>query len=188
MSFRVPALVAALAVLGLGSITPAHAQPQAPVRPRYTQFQSMFGGGRPLVANPGQGILGLNQPNFINPNGPNAPVFLNAAGQPILNQGLTNGAYGVNNGAYGLINPYLVPTGVVGQFGNLGHWYNYRSGYYGHWYPNGIQNGAGVIGNSGAIYGGFVGPRGMTGGPIRAGGSMLGTTMMGAATVNQFRR
>ena len=48
MSFRTTALAAA-AVLCLGSITPASAQPQAPIRPRYTQFQSMFGGGRPLV-------------------------------------------------------------------------------------------------------------------------------------------
>ena len=34
MSFRVSALVSAVAVFGLAELTPAFAQPQAPVRPR----------------------------------------------------------------------------------------------------------------------------------------------------------
>src|SRR5204862_483491 len=133
--FRVSALVAAVAVLGLGSLTPALAQPQVPVKPRYTAFQSVFSPYRPLTANPGQGLQGFNQ-QMGNPNGPLAPGFV-LPGQVLPGQ---LGAGTQQLTGPGTVNPLIPPTGVVGSFNNLGHWYNTRgtSGYYGTWYPNGI--------------------------------------------------
>jgi hypothetical protein len=76
------------------------------------------------------------------------------------------------------------PTGVVGTFNNLGHWYpnGVTGGNYGHWYPNGVANGRGILGYGGGSGGTTVGG---TGRPI---GSVLGTGMAAGATINQFRR
>jgi|GEM_PF-3049679 len=198
MSFRVSALVAAVAVLSVGSITPAFAQPQVPVRPRYTAFQSVFAPGRTPLVNPGQGILGLNAPGFGPPGfgpgfggfvGPQVPGFA-FPGQQFVGQNAL--AYPqAFPGAYG-INPNLVTTGVPARFGYYGHWYGGRSGYYSHWYPNGVANGSGVLGPgyqgafgyAGLLGGGFGGSAGL----MRPTGSVLGTALMGAGAINQMRR
>jgi hypothetical protein len=133
------------------------------MRPRYTAFQSIFRPGQPPLVNPGQGILGVNA------GGPQAPGFVYPQAAP------TPPA----------VNPAVAPTGVHATFGNLGHWYTPRAGYYGNWYPNGIASGAGILGASGY---GAPGISGAAGAPMRQGPSFLGTTLMGAATVNQFRR
>ncbi|VTS00023.1 unnamed protein product [Gemmata massiliana] len=182
MSFRVSAIIAAVVVLESGALNPAGAQPQAPVRPRNTQFQSVFGGGRPIVANPAQGFLGQNQP-VVNPNGPQVPGFA-YPGQGLYPQGL-NGTTAVD--------PQIRPTGVVGSFNNLGHWYGGNTGSYGHWYPNGIANGRGVLGYGGGNgtfgAGGSVGPT--VGNSARSGGllnSVGGTALGVGAAVGSFRR
>ena len=58
MSFRVSALVSVAAVLGLSALAPVSAQPQAPVRPRYTAFQNVFYPNQLPLLNPGGGFLG----------------------------------------------------------------------------------------------------------------------------------
>ena len=68
MSFRVSALVTAAAVLGLGSVTPASAQPQAPMRPRNSAFGSIFTPG--LQQQQQQQLLFGNQGGFGVPNAP----------------------------------------------------------------------------------------------------------------------
>src|SRR5439155_21319993 len=94
-------------------------------------------------------------------------------------------------GTYG-VDPLLPPTGIVGSFNNLGHWYGGGSGgltnTYGHWYPNGIRSGSGILGNGLAGGGGSYGGVG-TGG-LRQGSAMgaLGGAALGVgATLNQFR-
>jgi hypothetical protein len=176
MSFRVSALVAAAAVLGLGSLSPVFAQPQVPVKPRYTAFQNVFSPYRPLVANPGQGIQGFNQP-VGNPNGPQAPGFV-LPGQLLPGQ---LGAGPQQATGPGAVNPALPPTGIPASFNNLGHWYNRSSGFYGAWYLNGLTNGNGALGSTGNS--------GLGSGPVpRQGGSLMGTALMGAAAVGQLRR
>ena len=139
MSFRVSALVAALAAFGLAEIAPARAQPPVPVKPRYSAFQNIFRPGVPANPQPGPGFLGAPQP-MGNPAGPQAPGFV-YPGMPV--QPLTL------PGAAGNIDPQARPTGIVGQFVNYGSWYGgLGGGYYGHWYPNGIANGRGILGNS----------------------------------------
>lgn len=180
MSFRIPALVAAVVVFGSAEL--AQAQPQAPVRPRYSSFGNIFSPNRGPVGGAG---FGQNQP-FVNPIGPQVAGI----GGP---QGFAYpGVYGQGAvppaliGAYGAIDPTLPPTGVVGSFNNLGHWYG---GNYGHWYPGGVANGTGILGGGG-VYGGSVGV-GRTGTARLgggAGGALLGTAMTAGATMNQFRR
>ena len=183
MSFRVSAIIAAVAVMGFGALDPVGAQPQVPVRPRNTQFQSIFGGGRPVLATPGQGFLGQNQP-VVNPNGPQVPGFA-FPGQTLSSQGFTGGAYAAD--------AQLPPTGVVGSFNNLGHWYGGNSGNYGHWYQNGIANGRGVLGygggSGGTFAGGGVGPTvGNSARPRSALGSVGSTALGVGAAVGSFRR
>lgn len=176
MSFRVTVLVAVAAVLGFSSLTPAFAQPQAPVKPRYTQFQNMFSPYRPLVANPGQGIQGANLPN-PNPSGPQVPGFV-YPGQ--------SGAAVQQPAGPGTVDPTIKPTGMPVTFNNLGHWYSRSTGYYGTWYPNGVANGYGVLAATGGNPGSM---SGSTPGMLpRPGGSPLGTALMSGAVVNQFRR
>lgn len=198
MSFRISALVAAVAVLSVGSITPAFAQPQVPTRPRYTQFQSVFAPGRSPLVNPGQGIIGLNAPG-IGPAG-FGPGFGGFAGPQVPGFAFPGQQFvGQNPSAYpqvlpgGLtVNPNLVATGVPARFGYYGYWYGGRSGYYSHWYPNGVSNGYGVLGPGyrgafgyGGLYGGgLAGTAGIT----RPTGSVLGTALMGAGAINQMKR
>ena len=195
MSFRVSAMVAAAAVLGLGAITPAAAQPQAPIRPRSTTFGSIF--------SPGLQQQQFQQQQLLN-QALGGGVGAGFAQGGIINPGLLNGggagfgypgglAYSqVLPGALG-VNPQLPPSGIVGSFNNLGHWYNQRGGgYYGHWYPNGVASGRGILGGGsyGGSGGGYGGSAGMTGGP-RTGNSLgsLGGTALGVgAAANQFRR
>jgi hypothetical protein len=164
MSFRVSAIVAVAAALGLSSFTPLLAQPQPPIRPRYTQFQSIFVPGRSPLVVPGQGILGQNLP-LPNPTGPQAPGFVYPQTAPTVFA----------------IDPTLPATGVVGTFNNLGHWYP----NYGHWYPNGIASGRGVLGYGG---GGAVVPVVGAGGMVRPGGSLGGAALGVGATIGTFRR
>jgi hypothetical protein len=190
MTFRVSALLAAVAVFGLSELTPAFAQPVAPVRPRYSGFQSIFAPGVPPLVNPGGGFLG-QQAIVGGLGGPLVPGFVfpglggaGGVGYPgalTLPQALP--------GAYGQPNPQLPPTGVVGSFGNYGHWYRLNGGNLGHWYPNGVANGRGALGYSGGGGGGFGG--GGTGPGPRAPSavnSALGTGLLAGATMNQFRR
>ena len=193
MSFRVSALVSAAAVLGLGSVTPASAQPQAPMRPRNSAFGSIFTPG--LQQQQQQQLLFGNQGGF---GVPNAPGFVGPGG---LNPAFLNGGGGLGFGYPGqlaypqvlpgaiAVNPQLPPSGIVGTFGNYGHWYNQRGGNYGHWYPNGIANGRGILG--GGSYGGYGGSAGTTTGGLRTGNTLgtLGGTALGVgAAANQFRR
>lgn len=172
MPFRVSAFVAVVAVLGLSSIAPVFAQPQAPVRPRYTAFQSIFRPGQMPQANPAAGFLGQNPP-VGNPAGPQAPGFAYPpSAQPGTGPDVTP-----------------QPTGVVGTFNNLGHWYGGSAGL-GHWYPNGPANGRGILGTAGmGVMGGGAGGSGPQGpGPRSAGASPLGSAFLGAAVVGQLRR
>lgn len=177
MSFRVSALLSAVAVAALAEFAPVSAQPQVPVRPRYSGFQTVFGGGRPLQANPGQGFLGGNQP-IGNPGGPVAPGFVLPGQVP----GQLTYPYALP-GTYG-VDPFLPATGVVGSFNNLGHWYG---GNLGHWYPGGLRNGSGIIGYGGG--GGYAGGVGPTVGGARGGmqGLLNGAATAGAA-MGQLRR
>ncbi len=188
MSFRVSAIVAATVVLGIGSVTPAVAQPQAPIRPRNSQFGNIFSPNR----QPGIGAFGQNQP-FVNPIGPQVAGVPNAGQFAVPGQGFAGLGYpgqlalqpGLAGGLYG-VDPQLPPSGIVGTFNNLGHWYG---GNYGHWYPNGIANGRGVLGSSGGGYGGTVGV-GPVGGGLqgRTGGTLAGTALTGAALSGALRR
>ena len=129
-----------------------------------------FGGG----VGPGVAQGGLVNPAFLNGGG---GLGFGYPGQLAYPQVLP-GAIAVN--------PQLPPSGIVGTFGNYGHWYNQRGGNYGHWYPNGIANGRGILG--GGSYGGY---GGSTSGGLRTGNSLgtLGGTALGVgAAANQFRR
>jgi hypothetical protein len=90
--------------------------------------------------------------------------------------------------------PVLGPTGVVGRFNYLDHWYglNTLNGGLGHWYPNGRANGRGVLGfGSGYGYGGLYSGGGtlggLTAGPA-GGGTSLGPGAGAGGFGNQFRR
>ena len=188
MSFRVSAIVSVAAVFGLSAFTPVSAQPQVPVRPHYGGFQNLFAPGQGAFGNPGQGFLGQNAPGFI--GGGLTPGFGAGAGYPGF-------AYPGGAGVYGVA-PQLPPSGVVGSFNNLGHWYGGRnSGNYGHWYPNGIANGRGVLGYGGGysggayvggVGGGVSGPYGIGGGLGRSGGALGGTAIGVGATIGTLRR
>jgi hypothetical protein len=167
MSFRVSALVAVVGVLVLGSVSPAFGQPVPPPRPRTQPFGAIF--SPPLQQQQLQQQLALNQAMGV---GGIAPRFF---GQGFGNPLFFGGAPGINYGplAYqsafpGVFDPAVGPTvttGVVGTFGNYGHWYpnGVTGGNYGHWYPNGVANGRGVLG-----YGGV-----SAGGPAIAGGGTV---------------
>jgi len=200
MSFRVSALVAAAVVVGSASVAPVSAQPQAPIRPRTSPFGSIFTPGlqqqqfqQQLLLNQALGAGGVGPgfvgPGFVNPGLGGA----NLAGLPgfgypgqLAYQSALPGAYAPAVA--------LPQSGVVGSFNNLGHWYGPQSGYYGHWYPNGVTNGRGVLGYGGG--GGGYAPAGGTGatmtGTSRFGNSMIGNvggTALGVgAMMNQFRR
>ena len=194
MTFRVSALASAAVVLGLGAFAPVSAQPQAPIRPRSSTFSSIFTPGlqqqqlmqQQFIANAGLGFAGpggLIGPAFGNP-GLTAFGGLGYPGSLALPQVLP-GALAAN--------PQLPRSGIVGTFYNYGHWYNMRgSGYYSHWYPNGITNGRGALGNGmGGGFGGFSGGGLSGGGPIQPGSGInsLGGTALGVgATLNQLRR
>lgn len=207
MSFRVSALTAAAVVLGLASVTPASAQPVAPIRPRSSAFGNIF--------TPGMGQQQLQQQQFLNQAfggvgpGPNVMGFVNP-GLGGIGLGLGLGGLGglpgfaypgqlayqsALPGAYGAAGALLPQSGVVARFGYYGHWYGPRTGYYGHWYPNGIANGRGALGYGGGggfAYGGIGAGGPMTGGASRFGNSMIGNvggTALGVgAMMNQFRR
>jgi hypothetical protein len=186
MSFRVSALVAVIALCA-GSVAPAFGQPQVPVRPRSGPFQNVFGGPGQMNAPGGQGGIFGGGPAAVGP-------VLGLNGQVGLGVGFPNQALAypqVLPGALG-VNPALTPTGVVGTFNNLGHWYpygyNYAGGGLGHWYPNGIANGRGALG-VGAGYGNQYGAGGgTTGGVPRPLAATLGTGLLAGGAVNQFRR
>lgn len=193
MSFRVSALVAGLAVMGLAEVAPVLAQPQAPIRPRYSTFGNIFSPSR----GPNGVFMGNAQMQpFINPIGPQVAGVIGGQGFAVPGQGFVLPGQAVPQaliGAYGL-DPNLRPTGVVGTFNNLGHWYpggytgGAGGGYYGHWYPNGIANGRGILGYGGGG-GGFVSAGGVVGGGMvgpRA--SPLGTALTAGAAINQMRR
>ena len=173
MSFRVSALVAV--ALALGSVAPAFAQPQAPLRPRSSPFGNVFTPGPAALTPPGQGAFGfgpaggglLVAPGFVNPNLVGGTPGLGYPGQTLP------GAFAVNP-------PPASSGGAV--FNNLGHWYG---GNYGNWYRNGVTSGYGVLGSSAAVGGaGGAGPQ-RSGGPIRSG---AGTALMAGAAAGQFRR
>lgn len=178
MSFRVSALIATVAVFGLADLAPVCAQPQVPVRPRYSTFQSIFRPGNAPLVQPGPGFLGQPMP-IGNAAGPIAPGFVYAGP-------LGTGVPQALSGAPG-VDPALPPTGVVGTFGNYGHWYPNGvggGGNYGHWYPGGVANGRGVLANTGG--GGLYGGTGAGfGGGFR---SLAGGAVLGAAAVGQFGR
>lgn len=194
MSFRVSALVAGLAVMGLADISPVLAQPQAPIRPRYSSFGNIFSPNR----GPNGVFMGNAQMQpFVNPIGPNVAGLMGNQGFAVPGQGIVLPGQGVPQaliGAYGL-DPNQRPTGsVTPTFNNLGHWYpsgfsGTGGGNYGHWYPNGIANGRGITG-----YGG--GGGGFSGGAVISGGggmtgpraSPLGTAITAGAAVGQMRR
>ena len=188
MSFRVSALVAGLAVLGAAELAPLMAQPQAPVRPRYSSFGNIFSPNR---GPNGAAVGGAQMQPFVNPIGPQVAGVVNQGGFVIPGSGALPGAF---PGVYG-VDPLYRPTGVVATFNNLGHWYGGGTaaggGNYGHWYPGGITNGRGIAGyGGGGTGGGFVSAGGAVGGGFggpRVGG-MMGTALTGAATVNQLRR
>lgn len=141
-------LAAVLALLASAEIQSAAAQPTVPTRPRVNSFQNLFSPGSTVVPNTG---------NLM----PQGGGLNNFANNPL------NGAGGT--GVPLLLTPYgVVPFGGGrGQpvvFNSLGHWY---SNYYSHWYPNGIQSGAGVLSNN--SFGGYGGGRGLGGG-FRTGG------------------
>ncbi|MDY3552102.1 hypothetical protein R5W24_001182 [Gemmata sp. JC717] len=193
MSFRSSVLVAAVAVLGASELAPVGAQPQAPVRPRYSSFGNIFS------PRPALGVQGAGAGNapFINPIGPQVAGGQFGQGFVVPGQPLTGFGYpGQVNfgqtlpGAFA-VNPQLPPTGVVGTFNNLGHWYpsgtGGTGGGLGHWYPNGLASGRGVLtGGGGGGYGGGAMVGG--GGLARPGGSPLGTALGVGAAVNSFRR
>lgn len=155
MTFRNPASLAVLALIGLAAENRLAAQPVVPNRPRPSAFQNLFFPGSQAVPNAGYG------PGY---------------GPQLMNRG---GAFGVVPGnmvfgQQGGINPATATTPTTGVasgqpvvFNNLGHWY---SGNYGHWYPNGIASGSGVLGNTGTGVGGM-----SRGGPIMIGGPMMNT-------------
>jgi hypothetical protein len=190
MSFRTSALVSAAVALGLSGVAPVGAQPQVPVRPRYSTFQNLFYPNQQPLANPGAGFLGLG-PGLGNPAGPQAPGFV------------TPGSLAFpQNYPTVYTNPNVRQSGLVARFGYLNHWY--ASGYtstvggLGHWYQNGRANGRGVLG-IGSGYGqvtsfgfgnpgGFVTGTGTNTGAYGPGGSLLGTAVGAGATFNQFRR
>ncbi len=188
MSFRVSALVAGLAVLGLAEASPVLAQPQAPVRPRYSSFGSIFS---PSRGPNGQQLIGNAQMQpFVNPLGPQVVGGqLNQGGFVLPGSGAAPGAF---PGVYA-IDPLARPTGIVGSFNNLGHWYGggyTGGGYYGHWYPGGVTNGRGILGYGGGGLGGggaVVLPTSGGAGP-RVGGPLMSTAFTAGATINQFRR
>lgn len=192
MSFRSSAVLAAVVVVGLGAEAPVSAQPQAPVRPRYSSFGGVFS-PRPALGVQGAGAGNLP---FINPIGPQA--FGGPGGQGFVMPGQAlpgDPALGggvVFPGAYA-VDPQLTPTGVVGTFNNLGHWYpnGTGGGNLGHWYPGGFAGGRGVLGmGGGGGYGGSVGPLmgGGGAGLARPGGSLAGTALGVGAAAGAFRR
>ncbi len=190
MSFRVSALASVAAVLGLSALSPAGAQPQVPVRPRYSAFQSVFAPGSQPLLNPGGGFLG-QQNGFGFPGafgggfgggvGPQVPGF--------VNPGTLNFP---QNQPTAFVGPQVQATGVVGRFNYLGHWYGVGniSGGLGHWYPNGFANGRGVLG-VGSAYGAgglYSAGGGFTSGGFGGAGSVLGTAAAGGGAFNQPRR
>lgn len=204
MSFRVFALLAAAVVLELGLASPALAQPIAPIRPRTSPFGSIF--------TPGLQQQQFQQQMLLNQALGAGGVGVGVGGVPIPGlQGLGFGGLGglgypgqlqyqpTLPGAFATA-PGLPPSGIVGTFNNYGHWYNARgTGNLGHWYPNGLANGRGILGYGGVgggaygasgNYGGGMGPQ--VGGPSRFGNSMIGNvggTALGVgAMMNQFRR
>lgn len=198
MSFRASAVMAAVVVVGLGAEAPVSAQPQAPVRPRYSSFGNVFS-PRPALGVQGAGAGNLP---FINPIGPQAfgglggqgfimpgqalPGGIALGGDPALGGGL------VFPGAYA-VNPQLAPTGFVPTFNSLGHWYpnGTGGGNLGHWYPGGFAGGRGVLANNGGGgYSGSVGPLvgGGGAGMARPGGSLAGTALGVGAAAGTFRR
>jgi hypothetical protein len=180
MPSRTPALLAVMAIFGLSAYSPVTAQPQVPVRPRYTTFQNVFLPGQQPQVNPGAGFLGQGLP-FGNPGGPQVPGF--------VYPGTLN--YPQSQPTVFALDPRLRPTGIVATFNNTGHWYGARTigGGLGHWYPNGFANGRGVLG-FGAGYGmqSYGAGGSSSAGFGGSGGSLLGTAMTAGAAFNQLRR
>jgi hypothetical protein len=197
MSFRVSALVAVVGVLALGSVSPAFGQPAVPPRPRTTPFGAIF--SPPLAQQQIQQQQIFNQAmgGGVAPGLGLGPLF---GGAP----GLSVGPLAYQSAFPGAFAPAALPgapTGVVGSFGNLGHWYpppgaaGGGSGNYGHWYPNGIgvAGGRGVAGSggggsglSGGLYGGAaVNPGGGGSGALR---NAAGTAAGAGAAAGQMRR
>jgi hypothetical protein len=185
MSFRAAALASVALLLCASALRPVSAQPQVPVRPRYTTFQNLFYPGQQPLLAPGGGFLRQMGP-FAAQGG---PIGAGVGGAPPQVPGfvLPGSLLYPQNQPPVFVDPALAPTGVVGRFNYLGHWYgaNSISGGLDHWYPNGPANGRGVLGfgagyGSGGLYAAGIGP---TTGGFGAAGSP-----QGAAPVNQPRR
>lgn len=143
MTMRTPAIAAALTIFAFAADNRVSAQPIAPNRPPSNAFGNFFLPGSTLVPNAGMNAYGLNR---IGVNGVFGP-----------NNALVPG-FG-NQSVYGPFAPYILSMQPV-VFNNRGHYY---STYYGHWYPNGLANGTGVISNGGTAGGMRFGGSGLVG-------------------------
>lgn len=171
MHFRAHATAAVAALLGLGSVTAAVAQPIAPMRPQYNSYNNLFrpGGGNYFYGGAGYGGYG---PGFGGGfGGPNQMLMQqNAQLQQQLNynnQSMANLQTYLSTG----VNPNLPITGRGATFNYLGHWYP-QSRYGG----AGGGFGGAVSMPRGGMYGGGMYGAGM-GGP----GGAVGVQRMGTA-------
>jgi hypothetical protein len=179
MTMRTPVTAAALCLLAFTTNSRAYAQPIAPNRPPANAFGNFFNPGTTVVPNAGMTQYGI-------PRAGNAGLGPNAG----LIGGLGSQSY------YGPFAPYILSKQPV-VFNNRGHWF---SNYYGHWYPNGLTNGTGVLSNGGTAFriggtaggGGLLGANapgaglsagGLGGGAGGAAGAMPGGLAMPAAPV-----
>lgn len=126
MTFRARAASAVIALLGLGSVTAAVAQPVAPMRPQYTSYYGMFrpGGGSYYLGGPGYGGYGGGGYGGYSPYAPGNALMMqqNLQLQQQLNyqnQSLANVQSYLATG----VNPNLPITGRGATFNSLGHWY-----------------------------------------------------------------
>ena len=175
MTFRIHALIATFAVLGLSLVNTLSAQPIPPPRAPNNAFGNFFTPGYGTSPNGGMyyggpfggwggggggiGMFGgVGGMGFI----PGAGGF---GGFPGFGGVGGFGGFGGGFGGFGgMVGPYGRSTSGIGTqssfgpfapyvlnmqpvlFNNRGHWY---SNYYGHWYPNGLANGSGVLTNGG---------------------------------------
>jgi hypothetical protein len=151
MTVRTLSLLATVTLFASAAEHRLAAQPVVPNRPRSSAFQSLFYPGSQAVPNAGLG------PGY-------GPQLMNRG------QGAMPGTVlpGQQLSLTGPVTPTPTTLPGVGQpvvFNNLGHWY---SGYYGHWYPDGIASGLGVLRGGGSF-----GVSPLRGGPLMTGGPML---------------
>lgn len=157
MILRSAGLLASLTLATVAAENRLAAQPIVPNRPRSSAFQSLFYPGSQAIPNAGFG------PGY---------------GPQIINRGLGgitgNAPVGQQFGIAGSRMPTPSTQATMAQpvvFNNFGHWY---SGYYGHWYPDGIASGLGVLREGGMSAGTVRGGPIMSRTPILAAGTGLG--------------